>query len=265
MKFNRTINGRTANETWDFFTLEFGFLRRNTSDQGPGGVIMASPVDVHSTRILSSQYNPQPSHQKTKGKNVKQSLRSKIQKFIRTVSFHRSLNRFFNSDAFLIRYQQEMTASGQNVMDPLKDYELASPADQGTVAFRRWHAQRLGGKMALLPKTPLTQSISQPSSPTPNMISRKEAADPWEQHTQHCPSCLLAYKIAQRVCWGTAVVGTMGLLRNIALVSFRRSASSSSSIVNAFLSVLSSITFLFVAWKARNYAKSFHEKGFEHY
>ncbi|CAB9503646.1 TIC 55, chloroplastic [Seminavis robusta] len=156
LKFDRTINGRTANETWDFLYPGVWFLRRNTSETGPAGVIVASPIDTNRVRIMSGQYNPNPPPETKK----KQSWKAKLQRQIFTVVFHRSLNKFFNSDAFLLRYPQDLIAAAcSENSNPLSHYELASPADQGTVAFRRWHRQRLGGKLpmanpSLLPKIP---------------------------------------------------------------------------------------------------------------
>lgn len=253
LKFNRTVNGRNANETWDFLYPGVWFLRRGPgSDRGAGGVIMASPIDAQNTRLMSAQYKPEVSE--TKETSVGK-LKARLLRPIITVIFHTAMNKFFNSDAFLIRYQQEMVALGETPRDPMKEYELASPADQGTVAFRRWHLQRLGGRLPmarrLIPESKRESgSVSQPSDPSFAMITREEAADPWEQHSKNCPSCRGAHSIARKVKLGSAVLAVLAVVLRPA--------------IGTGMSVGSSLALSFLSLRSHRFASSFHKKGHVH-
>lgn len=253
LRFNRTINGRNKNETWDFLYPGVWFLRRSPAlDRGGAGVIMASPIDSQNTRLMSTGYNPVVTK---KEESAVGKLKAKLLSPVFKVLFHTTLNRFFNSDAFLIRYQQEMVASGETPHDPLKEYELASPADQGTVAFRRWHLKRLGGKLPMArPLVPESKrelgSVSRPVVPGPALITREEAADPWEQHSKNCPTCRGAHNISLRVkYWSAALAALVALLRPV---------------IGTCKSFVGSLALSVLSFQAHRFALSFRKKGHVH-
>ena len=124
---------------------------------------------------------------------------------------HAGSNRFLNSDTWLHDTEREVVkrkeaGAGKGKLAEM-DYIYASQSDTGVSVFRKWWMEN---GMADAP--PNTFAMATMEELGPNVLSRREQIDPWENHAKHCSTCRKSLKNIRRgqtACLFLAIASTV--------------------------------------------------------
>jgi len=194
---------------------------------GFGLFILVTPIDDQSTRIIHM---------------VSGRARQFVPKWLPEALVHVKQTRFYDSDAFMIRHQQQVVAETGDPSQALKSYSLVSEADATTALFRKWFSARCGGQVPLL--------VPPRRATPPQLPSRDQAADSWEQHGKHCVHCRSAEAAARK----TRVLSLAAVVASALL----------SSVIGFLASAIAAVVFGAAAFVADKIVKTFHLKAYIH-
>ena len=125
--------------------------------------IFAVPIQKDKTRLFV-QYNFN-----------KENLNYKLYNSIPIWMRHLSLNRFLDSDTYIL-HKQEKYLSNINTYHNNKEYYTPTSSDKSVRLYQKWIKKAL-------PNIPFQQDFED------NLLSREQVLNRYEQHTKHCTHC----------------------------------------------------------------------------